>query len=289
MGVHATNINRGNRPGTISSAQLIPRHRTRNMKARAIVPGGDRVGLGAVAPRAGSVRVGVIAAAAAGARAQTPARPAATAPRHIPEPCFRRAPAPPPRASAAASPGAGGAAPVAGKDWAALTERLVAASSLPFTFLVLPQALQNAANIAAGAPGALASISWVGYAAGLGGNALMCTHLASRGEATAVNVQLIGLASNLLILGQLWWAGVAPVGAFAGAAAAVLAVGGAGAARARGRLPDRQWLPFEAMVAFLGVVAVPQVGLSVPAFCFLAGRHTRCKAAKQGLSGHWFR
>jgi hypothetical protein len=207
------------------------------------------------AARGGAARRRAAPAGSARGRGPAPAPPAAARP-----PRRRRAP-PLPRASAAASPGAGGGggAPLASKDWGATAERLVAASSLPFTFLVLPQVLQNAANLAAGAPGALAAISWVGYAAGLGGNALMCTHLASRGEATAVNVQLIGLASNLLILGQLWWAGVAPAAAFAGALAAAVTVGAAGAARARGALGDRAWLPFEAMVALAGVVAVPQV------------------------------
>lgn len=74
-----------------------------------------------------------------------------------------------------------------------------------------------------------------------------------------MNVQLIGMASTLVILGQLWLAQVMPTRAFAGALAMSVAVGAAGAARARGRLEARKWLPFEALVSLLGVVAVPQV------------------------------
>jgi hypothetical protein len=158
---------------------------------------------------------------------------------------------------AASGAGADAAAP---REWGALTERLVAASSLPFTVLVLPQVIQNQANIAGGALGALAAISWLGYAAGLAGNALMCTHLAARGEATAVNVQLIGIASTLLILGQLWWARVMPTRAFGGALVMAAAVAAAGSLKARGRLGRREWLAFEAVVSVFGVLAVPQVG-----------------------------
>jgi hypothetical protein len=35
------------------------------------------------------------------------------------------------------------------------------------------------------------------------GNTLMCSHFAQRGESSAVNVQLIGIASNLLVLSQV--------------------------------------------------------------------------------------
>ena len=42
-----------------------------------------------------------------------------------------------------------------------------------------------------------------GYASALMGNTLMCSHFAHRGERSAVNVQLIGIASNLLVLAQV--------------------------------------------------------------------------------------
>lgn len=124
---------------------------------------------------------------------------------------------------------------------------------------VIPQVLQNHAFIQAGQLSALAAISWVGWCAGLAGNALMCTYLASKKEAAAVRVQLIGIASNLVVLGQLWWAHVMPTNAFAGALCASLAIAVGGVLRSTGRMSERQWLPFEALVGAAGVAAAPQV------------------------------
>jgi hypothetical protein len=132
-------------------------------------------------------------------------------------------------------------------------------SSLPFTFIVVPQVLQNYANIQAGQLSALAAISWIGWVAGLAGNALMCTYLASKREATAVNVQLIGIVSNVVVLSQLWYAGVMPLQAFAGVLAASVAISVAGLLHSRGKMTDRSWLPFEALVGAVGVGAAPQV------------------------------
>ncbi|KAI8473956.1 MAG: hypothetical protein J3K34DRAFT_496582 [Monoraphidium minutum] len=171
--------------------------------------------------------------------------------------------------------------------WGALTERLVAGSSLPFTVLVLPQVLRNAANLSAGSLGALAAVSWLGYAAGLAGNALMCTHLAARGEAAAVGVQLIGMASNVLVLGQLWAAAAMPTRAFAGALVMGGAVAAACAARARGVVGKREWLAFEALVSAAGVLAVPQVvaGAFWPAAPSLAPSLAAAAAVAFWLSG----
>lgn len=124
---------------------------------------------------------------------------------------------------------------------------------------MIPQVLQNYAFIQAGQLSALAAISWVGWCAGLAGNALMCTYLASNQEAAAVRVQLIGIASNLVVLGQLWWAHVMPTNAFAGALAASVAIAVGGVLRSTGRMSERQWLPFEALVGAAGVAAAPQV------------------------------
>lgn len=92
----------------------------------------------------------------------------------------------------------------------------------------------------------------------------MCTYLASKGEATAVNVQLIGIVSNIVVLGQLWYAQVMPTNAFAAVLAASVAISVAGVLQSRGKLSDRQWLPFEALVGLGGVVAAPQVRFSLP-------------------------
>lgn len=151
----------------------------------------------------------------------------------------------------------GGASPL---SYGALTERLVGFSSLPFTFIVVPQVLQNYSTIQAGQLSALEAISWIGWVAGLAGNSMMCTYLAARREATAVNVQLIGIVSNVVVLSQLWYAQVMPTNAFAGVLAASLAVSVAGILQSRGKLSERQWMPFEALVGSLGVAAAPQVG-----------------------------
>jgi hypothetical protein len=124
---------------------------------------------------------------------------------------------------------------------------------------VIPQVLQNHAYIQAGQFSALAAISWVGWCAGLAGNALMCTYLASKQESAAVRVQLIGIASNIVVLGQLWYAKVMPVNAFAGALCASIAIAVGGVLRSTGKMSERQWLPFEALVGAAGVAAAPQV------------------------------
>jgi len=90
----------------------------------------------------------------------------------------------------------------------------------------------------------------------------MCTYLASKQEAAAVRVQLIGIASNLVVLGQLWWAHVMPTNAFAGALCASIAIAVGGVLRSTGRMSERQWLPFEALVGAAGVAAAPQVSES---------------------------
>ncbi|WIA10336.1 hypothetical protein OEZ85_010528 [Tetradesmus obliquus] len=87
----------------------------------------------------------------------------------------------------------------------------------------------------------------------------MCTYLASKKEATAVNVQLIGIVSNVVVLSQLWYAQVMPLQAFAGVLAASVAISVAGLLYSRGKMTDRSWLPFEALVGAVGVGAAPQV------------------------------
>jgi len=88
-------------------------------------------------------------------------------------------------------------------QWESVTSKLVGLASVPFSILVLPQVITNYANIASGNAAALSVISWQGYASALMGNTLMCSHFAHRAERSAVNVQLIGIASNLLVLSQV--------------------------------------------------------------------------------------
>jgi hypothetical protein len=140
-----------------------------------------------------------------------------------------------------------------------MTQRLVSAATLPFAALALPQLARNAASLAAGDAAAVAAVSWVTHIAALGGNALMCTYFAARGEGAAVGIQVIGMATTAALLWQLRAAGAMPAAAFAGAAALAALVGLVGALRSRGLVPTRLWVPFQLLVTTAGVLAVPQV------------------------------
>ncbi len=50
--------------------------------------------------------------------------------------------------------------PMTGESWAALTDKLVAGSAIPFSILVLPQVIQNAVNMCNGQAASLSIISW---------------------------------------------------------------------------------------------------------------------------------
>ncbi len=87
----------------------------------------------------------------------------------------------------------------------------------------------------------------------------MCTHLAAKGEAAAVNVQLIGIASNLLVLSQLMIAQVMPVPAFAFMVVIAVLCSVMGALKSRGMISDKAWLPMELLISIIGMLSVPQV------------------------------
>jgi hypothetical protein len=140
-----------------------------------------------------------------------------------------------------------------------MTLRLVSAATLPFAALALPQLARNAASLAAGDAAAVAAVSWVTHIAALGGNALMCTYFAARGEGAAVGIQVIGMATTAALLWQLRAAGAMPAAAFAGAAALAALVSLVGALRSRGLVPTQLWVPFQLLVTTAGVLAVPQV------------------------------
>jgi hypothetical protein len=140
-----------------------------------------------------------------------------------------------------------------------MTQRLVSTATFPFAALALPQLARNAAFLAAGDAAAVAAVSWVTHIAALGGNALMCTYFAARGEGAAVGIQVIGMATTAALLWQLRAAGAMPAAAFAGAAALAAVVSLVGALRSRGLVPTRLWVPFQLLVTTAGVLAVPQV------------------------------
>lgn len=153
-------------------------------------------------------------------------------------------------------------------SWNTVTDRLVAASSIPFSILVLPQVVQNAINMAAGHSNALSIISWEGYLSAMFGNTLMCSHFAASGERSAVNVQLIGILNNFLILTQVALAGVMPLAVFLAAAAFTAVATGINLARvqklsgASTHADDDKfglWQKWQLGAGLIGLSVVPQV------------------------------
>jgi hypothetical protein len=65
--------------------------------------------------------------------------------------------------------------------------------------------------------------------------------------------------SNILVLGQLWFAQVMPTAAFAGVLTAAILVSCLSALKSRGKLSQQAWAPFQLMVSAMGVLSVPQV------------------------------
>lgn len=144
----------------------------------------------------------------------------------------------------------------------------MAASSIPFSILVLPQVVQNAVNMAAGHSSAMSIISWEGYLSAMFGNTLMCSHFAASGERSAVNVQLVGILNNFLILTQVALAGVMPLAVFVAAAVFTAIATGINLARvqklsgASTHADDDKfgiWQKWQLGAGLIGLSVVPQV------------------------------
>ena len=67
----------------------------------------------------------------------------------------------------------------------------------------MPQCAGGCITLQVGSSHSPSTSAHQGYVSGLLGNTLMCTHFASRGERSAVNVQLIGIFNNMLVLSQV--------------------------------------------------------------------------------------
>ncbi|KAK9812532.1 hypothetical protein WJX73_006664 [Symbiochloris irregularis] len=104
------------------------------------------------------------------------------------------------------------------------TDRLVAASTLSFAVLLLPQILQNSLALSAGNTAALSILSWVGFTTALLGNTVLLSYFVSRGEAGGARIQALGALSNAAVLAQVFLAGHMPTVA-AYTLAAIEAVG----------------------------------------------------------------
>lgn len=106
-------------------------------------------------------------------------------------------------------------------EWDKMTSKLVALSTVPFLLLFLPQILKNGANIAAGNPAALGSLSYISFVTGLAGNTLLLSYFTSKEEMSAVAVQAIGIASSFIILTQMRMTELIPHQLYAAIAIAV--------------------------------------------------------------------
>ncbi|MEW5298644.1 MAG: hypothetical protein WDW36_001739 [Sanguina aurantia] len=73
--------------------------------------------------------------------------------------------------------------------------------------------------MAAGNGAALSILSWEGWCSSLLGNLLMSCHFATRGERSAVMVQLLGVANNLIVLTQIALAQLMPHSVYAASVA----------------------------------------------------------------------
>eukprot|EP00887_Chlorella_sp_A99_P002475 scaffold10.g2475.t1 len=148
--------------------------------------------------------------------------------------------------------------------WDAATQALVASSTLPFLFLLLPQQiLKNAAYLRAGNGAALSALSYWSYLTGMGGNSLLLSYFAERREYSAVLIQALGVLSSLAVLTQLLAGGAMPRGLYAAAALVVgtqaimtgLKLSGALDGGKRGAAA---WCAWQAVAGCAGLVLVPQ-------------------------------
>ncbi|MEW5308690.1 MAG: hypothetical protein WDW38_000629 [Sanguina aurantia] len=142
--------------------------------------------------------------------------------------------------------------------------------------------------MAAGNGAALSILSWEGWCSSLLGNLLMSCHFATRGERSAVMVQLLGVANNLIVLTQIALAQLMPHSVYAASVAlSVVALfaslhrlskpvqsstssgtsssGGGGSSSSSSSptsLADTMWRCWQLGTGLLGFAVLPQVGPS---------------------------
>eukprot|EP01026_Neomeris_dumetosa_P019157 TRINITY_DN1768_c1_g1_i11.p1 TRINITY_DN1768_c1_g1~~TRINITY_DN1768_c1_g1_i11.p1 ORF type:complete len:413 (-),score=30.29 TRINITY_DN1768_c1_g1_i11:207-1445(-) len=97
-----------------------------------------------------------------------------------------------------------------GQWWGYMTGALVDAATVPFLFLLLPQIIKNFRNLVAGQATELMVLSWMSYLTALLGNTLLLSYFVAKQEIGASIIQVIGVASNMVILSQLYVAGLMP-------------------------------------------------------------------------------
>lgn len=97
-----------------------------------------------------------------------------------------------------------------GRQWNRVTERLTDCSTFVFVLLLMPQIIKNTRNLLNDNASALSIIPWMGYTCSLIGNMLLLSYFASKKERAASTVQAIGVLSNLVMLFQVYLAGLYP-------------------------------------------------------------------------------
>jgi len=142
--------------------------------------------------------------------------------------------------------------------WDRATSRVTGLSTVPFTVLFLPQIFKNIECLAAGNPGALAILPWVGYTTGLLGNLSLLAYFSRKHEGEAVLVQVIGIINTGVLLAQLWISGNMPSPAFFCALGMVCTSAVVNGAYLRGKLADRSFDHFVTFLAIAGLLVVPQ-------------------------------
>ena len=165
--------------------------------------------------------------------------------------------------------------------WDRMTSRVTGLSTLPFTVLFLPQIFKNVECLAAGNPGALAILPWVGYTTGLLGNLSLLAYFSRKHEGEAVLVQIIGIINTGVLLAQLWISGNMPSPAFLCALGMVCTSAGVNGSFLLGRIADRTFDHFVTFLGIAGLIVVPQAVW----LAFFPGSETKVPAAVAALVG----
>lgn len=135
---------------------------------------------------------------------------------------------------------------------------------LPFLVLLVPQFIRNWGFLLSGNPQALASLSWLGYVTGLGGNTLLLSYFTAKRETSAVCVQAVGIASAFAVLTQMRVALCIPRAIYLGVAIVVGATTILTGLKLSGCLEGSKagqhlWTVWQKALGLTGLFAVPQV------------------------------
>eukprot|EP00239_Pterosperma_sp_CCMP1384_P007990 CAMPEP_0197857820 /NCGR_PEP_ID=MMETSP1438-20131217/31225_1 /TAXON_ID=1461541 /ORGANISM="Pterosperma sp., Strain CCMP1384" /LENGTH=529 /DNA_ID=CAMNT_0043473795 /DNA_START=613 /DNA_END=2199 /DNA_ORIENTATION=+ len=138
------------------------------------------------------------------------------------------------------------------ENWSWITVRLTELGTIPFLLLLLPQVIKNTVNLMAGNPEALSIIAWKAYTNGLLGNLLLMSYFCEKGERAASVVQAIGVASQAVLLTQIFIAGHMP-GPYYWTMAAIVTCGVAFTyLRNLGKVSKGVWHKWQMLLAMAG-------------------------------------